>query len=135
VRRRVGAGVKSNHDVRAVSIVSHATTPADQIIKTEIDKQEEPESKALLDDLYQQLKAIYDANSFVSSGGVLEKMIDDSLVSLKHEVEQSSETLRWAFGLILTSALTIAGIFAGIIFKNKKEETDLKFKALAKKND
>ena len=64
-----------------------------------------------------------------------QKALEESLVSIKHEVEQSSETLRWAFGLILTSALTIAGIFAGIIFKNKKEETDLRLKILAKKND
>ena len=61
-----------------------------------------------------------------------QKKLDDSLASLKHEVEKSSETLRWAFGLILTSALTITGIFAGIIFKNRKEETDLRLKLLAK---
>ena len=36
--------------------------------------------------------------------------MEDSLASLKHDVEKSSETIRWAFGLILTSALTITGI-------------------------
>lgn len=61
-----------------------------------------------------------------------QKKLDGSLASLKHEVEKSSETLRWAFGLILTSALTITGIFAGIIFKSRKEETDLRLKLLAK---
>ena len=62
-----------------------------------------------------------------------QKQLDDSLVSLKREVEQSSETLRWAFGLILTTALTIAGIFAGIISKNRNDEADLRVKLLSTK--
>jgi hypothetical protein len=63
-----------------VSFVSHCVKPAEQIIAAEMAKQELPQGKALLDDLFQQLKAVYDSGGFVSAGYWLTKMIDDTLL-------------------------------------------------------
>jgi hypothetical protein len=62
-----------------VSFVSHATMPAEQIIAAELKKQEKPEARALLDDVFQQLRAIYESGGSVSNGHLLEKMIDQTL--------------------------------------------------------
>jgi hypothetical protein len=62
-----------------VSFVSHASTPAEKIIQHEIDQQQMPQAKALLDYIFQQVRAIYEAGGFVSNGHVLSRMVDDAL--------------------------------------------------------
>ena len=62
-----------------ISFVSHASAPAEKIIQHEIDQQEKPEAKALLDYIFQQVRAIYEGGGFVSNGHVLSRMVDDAL--------------------------------------------------------
>jgi hypothetical protein len=73
-----------------ISFVSHASVPAEQMIQVEIDKQQKPQAKALLDEIFQQLRAIYEDGGFVSNGHLLKKMIDTALVkwNLRADPEQ-----------------------------------------------
>jgi hypothetical protein len=62
-----------------VSFVSHASMPADQIISEQIQRNGSPETKRLLEDVYERLRAIYDAGGSVSAGDQIKKIILDSL--------------------------------------------------------
>ena len=73
-----------------VSFVSHCVTPAAQIIEAELEKLDKPESRALVDDLFQQLQGIYDAGGFVSTGDVLMKMINDTLLARRMTCDRSA---------------------------------------------
>ncbi len=61
------------------SFVSHATVPADQIIREQIQRGGSPDTRRLLEDLYERLRAIYDAGGSVTAGEALQKIIVDSL--------------------------------------------------------
>lgn len=61
------------------SFVSHASAPAEQIIREQIQRGGSPESRRLLEDLYERLRAIYDAGGSVTAGEALQNVIVDSL--------------------------------------------------------
>ncbi|HEX4056023.1 MAG TPA: glycosyltransferase [Tepidisphaeraceae bacterium] len=62
-----------------VSFVSHASMPADQIIREQIQRGGSPETRRLLEDLYERLRAIYDAGGSVTAGEALQEIIVHSL--------------------------------------------------------
>ncbi|MGD0463006.1 MAG: glycosyltransferase [Tepidisphaeraceae bacterium] len=62
-----------------VSFVSHASMPADQIVLEQIKRNPTPEVRRLLEDLYERLRAIYDAGGSVTAGEALQAIILDSL--------------------------------------------------------
>ncbi len=62
-----------------VSFVSHASMTAEQIIQEQIQRNGSPETKRLLGDLYDRLRAIYDAGGSVTAGDQIKKIILDSL--------------------------------------------------------
>ena len=72
-----------------VSYVSHASASADSMFVTARDKMEQPQGRALFDDLYQQLRGIYDDGGAVSSGGVIVAMIRRTLENHRLKTEEA----------------------------------------------
>jgi hypothetical protein len=69
-----------------VSFVSNCTAPAEQIIREEMDRQN-PVSRALLDDIFQQFKGIYDAGESVTTAHAMRAILVDSIAKHKASVD------------------------------------------------
>jgi hypothetical protein len=63
-----------------VSFVSHASTTAEQIVKEESERAANPQVRALLSDIYDRLRAIYDAGVSVTEPPALDGIIDAALL-------------------------------------------------------
>lgn len=66
-----------------VSFVSHASTPADVLVKTEIDRLNSPEATRLLSAIHDQLKAVYDAGGMVSESIEIRRIVDQALLDTR----------------------------------------------------
>jgi hypothetical protein len=72
-----------------VSFVSHASTPADILLQTEIDRAGSPEAERLLREVYEQLRAVYQEGGFVTEPIQIRGMIDRAMVKTKTSVVES----------------------------------------------
>ena len=72
-----------------VSFVSHASTPADVLLKTEIDRAGSPEAERLLREVYGQLQAVYQEGGFVTEPIQIRGMIDRAMARTKTSVVES----------------------------------------------
>ena len=62
-----------------VSFVSHASTPAEAILKSEIDRAGSPEAARLLSSIFDELRAIYDAGDFLTETIQIQQIIQNAL--------------------------------------------------------
>jgi hypothetical protein len=62
-----------------VSFVSHASTPAEAILQSEIDRNPTPETKRLLHSIFDELRGIYESGSFVTEPIQVQRIIESSL--------------------------------------------------------
>ena len=65
-----------------VSFVSHASTTADAIVQAEVAQTSDPGTKRLLNDVYDRLRAIYDADGCISHPLRIRKLIEQSAAAL-----------------------------------------------------
>jgi hypothetical protein len=62
-----------------VSFVSHASTPPEVLVQNEIQKTNSPEAANFLRDMFDRLRAIYDAGSFVTEAGHVQRIIREAM--------------------------------------------------------
>ncbi len=72
-----------------VSFVSHASTPADVLLQTEIDRAGSAEAESLLREIYEQLKAVYEEGGFVIQPIQIRGMIDRAMTQTRTSVDES----------------------------------------------
>jgi hypothetical protein len=72
-----------------VSFVSHASTPADVLLKTEIDRAGSPEAERLLREIYDQLQAVYQEGGFVTEPIQISRMIDLAMAKTRTNIASS----------------------------------------------
>jgi glycosyltransferase involved in cell wall biosynthesis len=72
-----------------VSFVSHASTPADVLLQTEIDRAGSVEAERLLREIYEQLSAVYQDGGFLTEPIEIRRMIDRALVQTKTSIAES----------------------------------------------
>jgi hypothetical protein len=70
-----------------VAFVSHVSTPAEQILREQLDKTTEPGSKRLLADAFERLRAIYDAGGCVSHPLRIRALIDQSATAMNLKLD------------------------------------------------
>jgi len=68
-----------------VSFVSHASTPPDVLVQQEIDKSKLPEARKFLQDVFDQLRAIYDAGAFITEVGHIRRIVRDAMSNCRVE--------------------------------------------------
>src|SRR5580698_2154681 len=72
-----------------VSFVSHASTPADVLLQTEIDRAGSAEAERLLRRIYDQLSAVYQEEGFVTEPIQIRGMIDRAMAQSRTSVPES----------------------------------------------
>ena len=76
-----------------VSFVSHATTPADELVRREIDRSALPQAKRFLATTFEMLRAVYDAGGFVTETGHIKRIIRESMRACGVETTDLSSVL------------------------------------------
>ncbi len=66
-----------------VSYVSHASTPAEVLLKQQINQVGSPEAARLFNDLYERMRAHYEGGGLILSEPMLRRIIDQSLISAR----------------------------------------------------
>lgn len=72
-----------------VSFVSHASTPADALVREQL-KDRDPLSQRLLRDTFDQLRAVYDAGGCVTQPVLIRRMIETSLAQARSSLDEPS---------------------------------------------
>ncbi len=67
-----------------VSFVSHATAPAEQLVRAAMARATDPADRRVIDEVFQQLRAVYDAGDSIDSGHLLRRLIDRTLLDRSH---------------------------------------------------
>jgi hypothetical protein len=80
-----------------VSFVSHASTPPEVLIQDEIQKTNSPEAANFLRGMFDRLRAIYDAGSFVTEAGHIQRIIHDTM--RENGIETTSQSALMDFVL------------------------------------
>jgi len=71
-----------------VSFVSHASTPADVLLQSDIDRAGSREAERLLRNVYEQLRAVYQQGGFVTEAVQIRGMIDRALMQTKTSIAE-----------------------------------------------
>jgi Glycosyl transferases group 1 len=72
-----------------VAFVSHASTPAEVILKTEIDRSGSPDAARLLGAIFEQMRGEYDAGRFITEPIQVRQMCDRALLETKTSLPDS----------------------------------------------
>lgn len=72
-----------------VSFISHASTPADVLLQSDIDRAGTPEAGRLLREVFDQLRAVYENGGFVTEPIQIQRMIERAMIVTRTSVIES----------------------------------------------
>ncbi|MGD0768349.1 MAG: glycosyltransferase [Tepidisphaeraceae bacterium] len=80
-----------------VAFVTHASVPAEQIVKEQIDRNGTPEAKRLLGAIFEQLRAVYDSDRAVVAPPAIRRIIEQGFIDSR--TQPTPELVQQLMGL------------------------------------